>query len=68
MHTNKILAVACVAASFTALAASNRVSALEKALSSKVLHAGVRSSYRIVQHEILADGVFDLALQAVQVR
>lgn len=67
MHTNKILAVACVAASFTALAASNRVSALEKALTSKVLHAGVRSSYRIVQHEIeIADRAADAAWLALQ--
>ena len=62
MHTKKILAVACVAASFTALAAGNRVSAFEKALTSKVLHAGVRSSYRIVQHEIeIADRAADAA-------
>ena len=65
MHTNKILAVACAAASFAIWA--DGTAAFDKALAAKVLPGGVRTSYRIVQHEIeIADRAADAAWLALE--
>ena len=65
MHTNKILAVACAAASFAVFA--DGTAAFDKALAAKVLPGGVRTSYRIVQHEIeIADRAADAAWLALE--
>ena len=65
MHTNKILAVACAAASFAVLA--DGTAAFDKALAAKVLPGGVRTSYRIVQHEVeVADRAADAAWLALE--